>query len=137
MIKTLLQVEPSTRPTCEQILAMDVVKKRMPLLKNLPEDNLDGGEENYDNLNLLGTIKLPKNLAHLTKDLPKSNYVSNRGDSATTGHSMNSKLIHSHPNQIRLQSEPALSNGRQLPSIYSMKEPKYGVSTGPLSEQQS
>ena len=36
MIKTLLQVESSIRPTCEQILQMDSIKKRMSLLKNLP-----------------------------------------------------------------------------------------------------
>lgn len=85
MIKTLLQVESSTRPTCDQILAMEIVKKRIPQLKNLPLENLET-EESYDHLNLLGTIKLPKNLANLAKDLPKSNYVSNRGDSAIAGH---------------------------------------------------
>jgi hypothetical protein len=76
------------------------VKKRLPLLKNLPQEIFDGAEESYDNINLLGTIKLPKNLAHLTKDLPKANYISNRGDSASIGPPPSSKnhLIHSHPN---------------------------------------
>lgn len=78
---------------------MDVVKKRMPTLKNLPVDNLgsDPVEDIYDNINLLGTIKLPKNLANLTKDLPKSNYISNRGDSASIGPSSKTNLISSHP----------------------------------------
>jgi NIMA (never in mitosis gene a)-related kinase len=31
MIKQLLQVEAAVRPTCDQILAMDIVKKRLPL----------------------------------------------------------------------------------------------------------
>ena len=61
---------------------MDIIKKRMPLMKNLPVDPEITVEEAYANLNLLNTIKLPKNLANLTKDLPKSNYISNRGDSA-------------------------------------------------------
>lgn len=76
---------------------MEVVKKRMPLLKNLPEE-VEDSPENYDHMNLLGTIKLPKNLAHLTKDLPKSNYASIRGDSASTVPSINSKLVSSHTN---------------------------------------
>jgi NIMA (never in mitosis gene a)-related kinase len=82
MIKTLLQVEPAIRPTCDQILQMDSIKKRMGLLKNLPSDEVQI-DESLLNLNLLNTIKLPKNLSHLTKDLPKSNYISNRVDSAT------------------------------------------------------
>ncbi len=61
---------------------MDSIKKRMSLLKNLPTDEAPV-EENLINLSLLNTIKLPKNLAHLTKDLPKSNYITNRVDSAT------------------------------------------------------
>jgi NIMA (never in mitosis gene a)-related kinase 1/4/5 len=103
MIKTLLQVEPGLRPTCDQILAMDVIKKRMPLMKNLPADPEITVEEAYANLNLLNTIKLPKNLANLTKDLPKSNYISNRGDSAALSIPPGSKkLVQSHPGQLRL-----------------------------------
>lgn len=73
-------------------------------------------------MNLLNTIKLPKNLSHITKDLPKSNYISKRIDSASIGpppSSVGSKLIQSHPNNpMRLQSEPVIPNSRQLPSIY-------------------
>lgn len=35
MIKALLQVESSIRPTCDQILAMDIVKKRISQIKTL------------------------------------------------------------------------------------------------------
>ena len=34
--------------------------------------------EDLEGLSLLNTIKVPKNLALLTKNLPKSNYVSSR-----------------------------------------------------------
>lgn len=85
IIKTLLQVQPTSRPTCDEILAMDMVKKRMYLLKNAPKEvELDDGLEN---ISLLNTIKVPKNLAQLTKNLPKSNYVSSR----------DSKFAQSHP----------------------------------------
>jgi NIMA (never in mitosis gene a)-related kinase len=111
MIKTLLQVESNIRPTCDQILAMDIVKKRMNLLKNLPTDEIPM-DESFSNLNLLGTIKLPKNLANLAKDLPKANYISSRGDTAisSNGPPGGKKLLQSHTGQIRLQSEPALPN---------------------------
>jgi NIMA (never in mitosis gene a)-related kinase len=70
MIKQLLQVESAIRPTCDQILAMESVKKRLGSSKNLP---LETADDLYEQMNLLNTIKLPKNLAHITKDLPKSN----------------------------------------------------------------
>lgn len=104
---------------------MDSIKKRMGLLKNLPADESPGGmEDNLINLSLLNTIKLPKNLAHLTKDLPKSNYITNRVDSATIQSTGNKKLVVPSHGGNRMQSEPAIPNSRQLPSIYSMKEPK-------------
>ncbi len=81
------------RPTCDQILAMDIVKKRISQIKTLNLDEIES-EETFEHLNLLNTIKLPKNLANLTKDLPKSNYISNRGDSAiASSKHNNSKLI--------------------------------------------
>jgi hypothetical protein len=81
-------------------------------------------EDTLINLSLLNTIKLPKNLAHLTKDLPKSNYITNRVDSATLQSTGNKKLVVPSHGGNRMQSEPAIPNSRQLPSIYSMKEPK-------------
>ena len=63
------------------------------------------------NLNLLNTIKLPKNLAQLTKDLPKSNYITNRVDSATIL-TANKKLLPGVQSGNRLQSEPAIPNNR-------------------------
>jgi hypothetical protein len=91
---------------------MDSIKKRMGLLKNLPTDEVPL-DETLHNLNLLNTIKLPKNLANLTKDLPKSNYISNRMDSASTQNAAHKKpLISGNLAASRLQSEPAIPNSR-------------------------
>jgi hypothetical protein len=96
---------------------MDIVKKRLGSTKSLVDSALPHlDEEAFEHLNLLSTIKLPKNLANLTKDLPKSNYISNRGDSANSGgpspssigNAGNGKLL----SQVRLQSEPSLVNSR-------------------------
>ena len=61
MIKALLQVQSSLRPTCDSILAMDIVKKRMHLMKSLPTSGLDS--DDFDGMSLMNTIKVPKNLA--------------------------------------------------------------------------
>lgn len=105
---------------------MDIVKKRLGSTKSLVDSSLPTVEEDsFEHLNLLSTIKLPKNLANLTKDLPKSNYISNRGESASSGGpstSLGSPSAAKLLGQVRLQSEPGLVNSRQLPSVYSMPQ---------------
>ena len=56
---------------------MEQVKSRMDLLKKIKEPIGDDKAEIEENI-LLNTIKMPKNLNLLSKDLPKSNYESSR-----------------------------------------------------------
>lgn len=79
LVKALLQVVPSMRPTCgnlikkaiflEQILAMSAVVKRLhgsEIISSIDQVLASGG--------MLGTILLPKNLNVLSSRLPKPNY---------------------------------------------------------------
>lgn len=70
VIMKLLSVEPKLRPSCDTILNMDQVKKRLPRLfpDEVHESNgIYNIEEEDDNLlghnELLNTIKVPQNLA--------------------------------------------------------------------------
>ena len=78
VIMKMLSVEPRFRPSCDQILEMEQVKKRMYKLfpSNDSKDIVEyDDEKQVNNENeLLNTIKVPQNLAQLTKRLPKSNY---------------------------------------------------------------
>lgn len=77
VIMRMLSVEPRLRPSCEQILDMEQVKKRMSKLfpSNESRDIVEYDDEHHSEENeLLNTIKVPHNLAQLTKRLPKSNY---------------------------------------------------------------
>jgi len=57
------------RPSCEKILEMPSIRKRIEKL--FPQD------EFYDsNSSLLNTIRVPKNLLYLTDRLPKPSYDS-------------------------------------------------------------
>lgn len=82
VIMRLLSVESKLRPTCQQILDMAQVRKRA--IKIFPDDTFDTQDNGIYNIEeetdpaidneLLNTIKVPQNLAQLTKRLPKSNY---------------------------------------------------------------
>ena len=59
------------RPSCDKLLDMQIIREKCEIL--FPNDFL------YDvghNMNLLNTIRVPKNLLYLTDRLPKPNYDS-------------------------------------------------------------
>ena len=59
------------RPSCDSILNMAIVRKKIDKL--FPDNDFDNLEPQ---LNLLSTIRVPKNLLYLTDRLPKPNYAS-------------------------------------------------------------
>lgn len=61
-IALLLQTNPANRPNCETLLGNQLLLKRMDFNKNIGY----GG-----NAQLLGTIKLPKNMSEINQKLPK------------------------------------------------------------------
>jgi NIMA (never in mitosis gene a)-related kinase len=67
MIGLLLQVNPSNRPNCDQILNNSMIIKRMDYGKN-------SGKAQY---NLIGTIKMPRNLSEINQKLPKGQFGQN------------------------------------------------------------
>ena len=70
VVRSLIQVSPHQRPSCERILGMASVVKWGTRLWE--EDNIDDFESF-----LLRTIKVPKNLGYLTERLPQANYKRN------------------------------------------------------------
>ena len=68
VVQFLLQVNPVSRPSCEQILNHPIVQKRIEYFKSF------AGEEESEDKCLLKTIHMPKNLLFLSDKLPKPNY---------------------------------------------------------------
>jgi NIMA (never in mitosis gene a)-related kinase len=66
IVGLLLQVNPSNRPDCALILAHEIVQKKIQTFKK--PLNIESGEKPQ----LLCTIKLPKNMNEINKNLPKS-----------------------------------------------------------------
>ena len=75
-IKLMIQVEPGARPTCEELLKMPMIYKRIEFFNETKSFDLD--EEKNENLNkqlqLLKTITVPNRFENLSKNLPKPNY---------------------------------------------------------------
>ena len=69
IIKVMLRVSPSKRPTCTQILNTNIISSRL--------NTLFPNEINDTENTLLQTIYIPKKLTHLTDRLPKSTYEEN------------------------------------------------------------
>ena len=68
VVQFLLQVNPNSRPSCEQILNHPIVQKRIEYFKSF------AGEEEAEDKCLLKTIHMPKNLLFLSDKLQKPNY---------------------------------------------------------------
>lgn len=61
----MIQVNPNNRPTCDDILTNASVVKRLDYTKNLTFN---------EKSDLLKTIKVPKNIKEINKQLPKRGY---------------------------------------------------------------
>lgn len=69
MIKLCLQIDPKLRPQCSEML------QKRQLARNLPSQlslELDG----QNDLQLIGTIRVSRNLGQITERLPAANYES-------------------------------------------------------------
>lgn len=66
-------MQAQSRPTCEQILEMPIVRK---MGEKIFMDEFYDDMDYVPNMELLSTIRVPKNLLYLTDRLPKPHYDS-------------------------------------------------------------
>ena len=71
IVNLLIRVDPNARPSCEQILKLNVIQKRIEYFKTF------GGDDVTEDQALLQTINIPKNLLFLSDKLPQPNYDGN------------------------------------------------------------
>ena len=77
VIKFMLQISPSYRPSCDQILNLPIVQA---LSKKFFPAELNSELDNDENQSLLRTIRISRNLFSLTERLPKSKYRGRSND---------------------------------------------------------
>ena len=74
IVQFLLQVNPKSRPSCDQILNHPIVQKRIEYFKSISGEKETINNNSGNNKSLLKTIHMPKNLLFLSDKLPKPNY---------------------------------------------------------------
>ena len=82
ILKLMIQIEVGARPSCDELLNMPIIKKRIDFFNNKNNQNEIKDENNdpTNNKELLKTIRVPKNISNLSRNLPKPNYISNSFD---------------------------------------------------------
>jgi NIMA (never in mitosis gene a)-related kinase len=68
IVSLLIQVDSNTRPSCDELLNNPIIRKRIEYFKAF------AGDEVNEDMALLKTINIPKNLLFLTDKLPQPNY---------------------------------------------------------------
>ncbi len=114
MIATLLNVSPSKRPSCSQILHMPACEEHL-----LEEENIEISQE------LLNTIKFPRNLKHLNNRLPKSQYKDPdmfRSDSSGRSKELSAKKSHPVLNIHKSQDNIAQESKREVSKYEAIAE---------------
>ena len=117
ILKLLFKVNPKERPSCDEILNLDMIKKRIEFFKD--EAGLDFDDINaLDDNELLKTIKLSKNLLCLKNKLPKSNYslpkINNgyltKSETINNNISQNETIKNSNNNENLMNHQDSLKN---------------------------
>ena len=111
VVQFLLQVNPVSRPSCEQILNHPIVQKRIEYFKSF------AGEEEPEDKFLLKTIHMPKNLLFLSDKLPKPNYDKQFKSSNTNV--INIEETHNYRKQIKLAPLENIPEGKKMPKLNS------------------
>ena len=87
ILKLMIQTEVGARPSCDELLKMPIIKQRIDYFNNKNNNGNELKEENEIlHKELLSTIKIPKNMSNLSRNLPKPNYISNSFDLNNSEH---------------------------------------------------
>ena len=114
-LKLMIQVEAGARPSCEELLKMPMITKRIEFFNE--NKDLESEEQNNSmnkHLELLKTIIVPNKLENLAKNLPKPNYNTEA----------NNQSFQNNNSNIRKQyGSLTISNTDLLPNIKKEKIP--------------
>ena len=113
IVQFLLQVNPKSRPSCEQILNHPIVQKRIEYFKSISGEKENNNPGNSKSL--LKTIHMPKNLLFLSDKLPKPNYDKHLKNNE--GQEINVQSYRSYQNeQKEIEEMPKINQYNSIPN---------------------
>jgi len=113
VVQILLQMNSSSRPSCEQILNHPTVMKRIEYFKSFAK------EEEAEDRFLLKTIHMTKNLLFLSDNLPKPNYEQQLKSTNNPNEDNTNKNLHNFNKENNIKSN---SNNEKEILKKNMKE---------------
>ena len=125
VLKLMIQVEVGARPSCDELLKMPIISKRIEYFnenKDL-EISLNEDDSMSKSHELLKTITVPMKLENLGKNLPKPNYNTDNTN----------KSFQNNSNKIKINNQYGsltIANSEQLPNLYRKNNPKESQITG-------
>jgi NIMA (never in mitosis gene a)-related kinase len=104
VLKTMLQVDPKLRPTCDKLLSMPIVARNIHIQDIAYDESID----------LLKTIKVPRNINLLQEQLPAANYERKRSYPGSERASVGRPMIPRH--RMPTSEQTSIDNEYNRPS---------------------
>ena len=116
-IKIMIQVESGARPSCEELLKMPMIYKRIEFFNENKDLDINDEQNNslHKKIELLKTIIVPNKLENLAKNLPKPNYNTEANDRSFQKNNIS--------NMRKQYGSLTISNTDLLPNIKKEKVP--------------
>ena len=127
IVSLLIQVDPNNRPSCDELLNNPIIRKRIEYFK------VFAGDEDNEDLALLKTINIPKNLLFLTDKLPQPNYDKKKNNNNTNNSlktSANTLVLSTQKQLLPLNinnidnSKNSIQNSNVIKNKLSLKDKK-------------
>ena len=130
IVSLLIKVDPNSRPSCEQILKLNVIQKRIEYFKNFSGDDVTEDQA------LLQTINIPKNLLFLSDKLPLPNYEGNTKKNYNSFSHSGKQLLLENKDKIRKNNTVHEKKEEMLPDITVNTNNKDKVKENEIQEKQ-
>ena len=129
-IKLMIQVEVGARPSCEELLKMPMIYKRIEFFNENKDLDLSVDQNNpLNKYELLKTILVPNRMENLSKNLPKPNYNTEANNKSFQNN--NSNNIHKQYGNLTISNTDLLPNiNKEMPNNYKKNWKKKAQNMG-------
>ena len=142
VIAMMLVVDPLRRPSTDQLINCDIIQKKINSSKNgLVADIIE--QTKNDHADLIKTIKLPRNMNEINKQLPKKRYAKKRQEEMMMNDEYETKkagffkqvMEEGKNNNIKEPNRPITSDQQQHPVVLNNYNRDYKIVNKPQEQK--